>query len=216
MRLVLVSDTHNLQDALRLPPGDALIHAGDFTMRGERHEVAAFGTWLQAQRFAHRIVVAGNHDFLFERDPEAARALLPPDVHYLRDAEVTLGGLRFWGSPWQPWFLDWAFNLQRGPEIAAKWALIPPGIDVLITHGPPLGTADRTINGEEVGCADLAEAISRVRPRLCVFGHIHEGYGAYGDKVNAAICDERYQVTNAPIVMDLDPGGGPPRLVKDA
>jgi len=203
MRLVLVSDTHNLQESLVLPPGDALIHAGDFTMRGAPLEVAAFGAWLETQPFAHKIVIAGNHDFLFEREPETARGLLPLEVHYLRDSEVTLEGLRFWGSPWQPWFLDWAFNLQRGPEIAEKWALIPEGIDVLITHGPPMGTADRTVNGEDVGCADLAAAMARVKPRLSVFGHIHEGYGVYGDKVNAAICDEHYRVVHKPIVIDL-------------
>ncbi len=213
MRLVLISDTHNQQQSLILPAGDVLVHAGDFTMRGTPAEVAAFGVWLGLQPHAHKIVVAGNHDFLFEREPGLARSLLPGDVHYLRDSEVTLGGLRFWGSPWQPWFLDWAFNLQRGAEIAAKWALIPGGIDVLITHGPPKGIADRTVNGEDVGCADLLTAMARVRPRLSVFGHIHEGYGVHGDKVNAAICDERYRLVHPPIVVDLSSGGGPPVVV---
>ena len=213
MRLVLISDTHNQQRSLVLPAGDALIHAGDFTMRGTEVEVAAFGAWLETQPHRHKIVVAGNHDFLFEREPRFARSLLPADAHYLCDSEVTLEGLRFWGAPWQPWFLDWAFNLPRGAPIAAKWALIPEGIDVLITHGPPMGTADRTERGENVGCADLGEAMARVKPRLSVFGHIHEGYGAHGDKVNAAICDARYRLVNRPIVVDLVRGGGPPVFV---
>ncbi len=213
MRLVLISDTHNQHPRLVLPPGDLLVHAGDFTMRGTEPEVTAFGSWLEAQPFEHKIVVAGNHDFLFERDPLRARALLPPDAHYLLDSEVTLGGLRFWGAPWQPWFMDWAFNLKRGPELAAKWALIPEGVDVLITHGPPQGTADRTTSGEDVGCADLARAMARVKPRLSVFGHIHEGYGVYGDLVNAATCDRRYRLVNPPIVIDLEPGRGEPVVV---
>lgn len=216
MRLVLISDTHNQQQSLILPAGDVLVHAGDFTMRGTPAEVAAFGVWLGLQPHPHKIVVAGNHDFLFEREPELARSLLPAGVHYLCDSDVTLGGLRFWGSPWQPWFLDWAFNLQRGAEIAAKWALIPGGIDVLITHGPPKGIADRTVNGEDVGCADLLAAMARVGPRLSVFGHIHEGYGVYGDKVNAAICDERYRLVHPPIVVDLSPGGRSPVVVPPA
>ena len=216
MRLVLVSDTHNQQRSLVLPPGDALVHAGDFTMRGTELEVAAFGAWVATQRYSHKIVVAGNHDFLFEREPQLARSLLPDDVHYLRDSEVTLGGLRFWGAPWQPWFLDWAFNLRRGEEIAAKWALIPEGIDVLVTHGPPMGVADRTVHGEDVGCADLGAAMARVKPRLSVFGHIHEGHGVYGDKINAAICDENYRMVHPPIVVDLAPGGGPPVIVPES
>lgn len=213
MRLVLISDTHNQQRALRLPPGDVLVHAGDFTMRGTEPEVRAFGEWLGEQRYEHKVLIAGNHDFLFEREPQLARSLLPAQVHYLFDSEVTVGGLRFWGAPWQPWFLDWAFNLRRGPELAARWALIPEGVDVLITHGPPMGTADRTVHGEDVGCADLAEAMKRVKPRLSVFGHIHEGYGFYGDKANVAICDEKYRLVNEPVVVELSAGGGPPVFV---
>jgi len=213
MRLVLISDTHNQHGNLDLPRGDVLVHAGDFTMRGTETEVEAFGAWLGAQPFEHKVIVAGNHDFLFEQDPARARALLPGDVHYLQDSEVTLGGLRFWGSPWQPWFMDWAFNLQRGPALASKWALIPEGIDVLITHGPPQGTADRTVNGEDVGCADLAVAMDRVKPRLSVFGHIHEGYGVYENRINAAICDQKYRLVNPPVVVDLSVDGGPPQVV---
>ncbi len=127
MRLVLISDTHNQQRSLRLPAGDVLVHAGDFTMRGTEPEVRAFGEWLADQPYEHKVLIAGNHDFLFEREPQLARSLLPAHVHYLFDSEVTLGGLRFWGAPWQPWFLDWAFNLRRGPELAARWALIPEG-----------------------------------------------------------------------------------------
>ncbi|MCK4490026.1 MAG: hypothetical protein KAU23_07180 [Anaerolineales bacterium] len=52
---------------------------------------------------------------------------------------MIIDGTKFYGSPWQPWFYDWAFNLQRGPEIRSKWELIPEGIDILITHGPPYG-----------------------------------------------------------------------------
>ena len=77
-----------------------------------------------------------------------------------------------------------------------------------------MGTADRTVHGEDVGCADLAAAMKRVKPRLSVFGHIHEGYGTYGDKANAAISDEKYRLVNKPVVVDLFPGGGAPEFVE--
>jgi Icc-related predicted phosphoesterase len=103
--------------------------------------------------------------------------------------------------------MDWAFNLQRGPALREKWALIPEGTDVLITHGPPFGILDWTARGERVGCEDLLEAVRRVKPRLHVFGHIHEGYGEHEQDgtrfVNASICTEAYQPTNAPIVVDV-------------
>lgn len=85
--------------------------------------------------------------------------------------------LRFYGSSWQPWFYDWAFNLQRGTEIRAKWEQIPIDTDVLITHGPPYGFGDRITRGEHVGCLDLLDAVVKIQPRLHIFGHIHEGYG---------------------------------------
>ncbi len=62
------------------------------------------------------------------------------DVIYLEDSETTINGIRIWGSPWQPEFGGWAFNLPRGEECLEKWEMIPEGIDVLITHGPPIGT----------------------------------------------------------------------------
>jgi Icc-related predicted phosphoesterase len=67
--------------------------------------------------------------------------------------------------------------LPRGAEIGAKWALIPTGIDVLITHGPPEGILDRNRMGEPCGCRDLLTQVLDVKPRLHVFGHIHEGAG---------------------------------------
>ncbi|MCU0866457.1 MAG: metallophosphoesterase, partial [Planctomycetes bacterium] len=126
---------------------------------------------------------------------------------YLEDSEVTVDGVRIWGSPWQPWFYDWAFNLERGPAIAAKWDRIPAGIDVLVTHGPPAGILDRTDQGDAVGCADLLAAVRRVRPKLHVFGHIHEAYGTLEQDgvrfVNASNCSVRYRPVQPPIVVDL-------------
>ena len=210
MRIVCLSDTHLIhrKGAIEVPDGDLLVHAGDATYRGKPKEIRQFNDWFAGLPHRHKIFVAGNHDFGFEREPDAARALLDSSITYLMDAEVVIEGLRIWGSPWQPWFHDWAFNLPRGPDIRAKWQLIPAGIDVLITHGPPLGIGDRTVFGDDVGCADLLDEIrSRIKPRLHVFGHIHEGYGRYQQDgvtyVNACTVDEQYQLRNPPVVVDL-------------
>ncbi len=116
-------------------------------------------------------------------------------------------GIHIYGSPWQPWFHDWAFNLRRGPEIRAKWRLIPPKTDVLITHGPPYGHGDRTILGEIIGCRDLLEVVERIRPRFHIFGHIHEGAGLtaneHTDFINASSCNHRFEPVNEPIVFEI-------------
>jgi predicted phosphodiesterase len=211
MRLVLISDTHSLHDRIPpLPDGDLLIHAGDVSGMGRLPELAVFFEWFGGLPHRHKVVIAGNHDFAFERQAARAEALVPPGVVYLRDSGVTLGGLRLWGSPWQPWFMDWAFNLERGPDIAAKWALIPDDVQVLITHGPPRGVLDLTQNRppEHAGCEDLALRIGQLRDlRVHVFGHIHEGYGREERDgrvfVNASICDAGYVPRNAAVVVDL-------------
>jgi predicted phosphodiesterase len=218
VRIVCLSDTHNRHGAIRVPEGDVLVHAGDFTLRGSREEVGAFDAWLETLPHPHKLVVAGNHDWLFERNPGEARGLLA-HARYLQDSGATLDGLRFWGSPWQPWFLDWAFNLQRGAPLREKWDLIPTGVDVLVTHGPPHGICDavekrpaRVVSGllgqgSHAGCEELLQAVRRVRPRLHVFGHIHEGYGRETrdgvEFVNASCCDVRYRPVNPPVVVDV-------------
>ena len=75
MRIVVISDTHNQHARLKLPKGDMLIQCGDFTGRGLIPEAASFLQWFIEQDFAHKILIAGNHDFLAEADPvEVARA----------------------------------------------------------------------------------------------------------------------------------------------
>jgi predicted phosphohydrolase len=174
--IVCVSDTHGHHDITDVPPGDILVHAGDLTMFGELDEVSQFDTWLGNLPHAHKVVIAGNHDWCFQNQAERARQRLTNAI-YLEDAAATVAGLKFYGSPWQPWFLDWAFNLQRGPELAAKWALIPDDTDVLVTHGPPEGILDLTKRWVRVGDADLLARVRQVRPKLHVFGHIHEAAG---------------------------------------
>jgi len=214
LRLVCLSDTHNGHDRLVVPDGDVLLHAGDLTGRGTAREVAAAGVFLARLPHCHKVVVAGNHDFLFQEEPGRARELLG-DVTYLQDELALVAGLTIWGSPWQPWFHDWAFNLPRGAPLAERWALVPEGVDVLVTHGPPWGVLDCTQGGERVGCEELLLARARIRPRLHLFGHIHEAYGTREDdgilSVNACNCDRLGRIAQEPVVIDWDEDG--PRRV---
>ncbi len=216
MRLVCISDTHNQLGRVKLPEGDLLIHAGDWTMRGDMVEVAQFAYDLRnaVEKFPlGAVVIAGNHDYLAEREPATTRMLLEhPKITYLLDQTITIKGLKFWGSPWTPWFLDWAFNLERGDEIREKWNLIPDDTDILVTHGPPAGVLDTIPDGTGVGCFDLLQRLENVRPKLCIFGHIHHSYGrkewawwrgGFTEFINAAICTEKYKPTNDPITVDL-------------
>jgi predicted phosphohydrolase len=209
MRLVLISDTHTHR-GISLPEGDVLVHAGDATSTGTLPQVNQFLEWFSSRPHPHKIFIAGNHDWLFEREPGLAAMLLAehPGLVYLQDSGIEIDGIRFWGSPWQPAFCDWAFNLPRkGPRLREVWNRIPLGTDVLITHGPPHGTLDQVQGGEHLGCEELRIRLGAVKPRLHVFGHIHDGYGVVqADSavlVNASICDEAYRPCHRPIVVDV-------------
>jgi predicted phosphohydrolase len=142
LRLVLISDTHNQHRNIRIPDGDVLIHAGDATGSGEFKEITSFLCWLDEQPHRHKILIAGNHDYCFERDHDISQMLLleHPGITYLQDSGCEIDGMTLWGSPWQPWFMNWAFNLpRRGDRIREMWNQIPINVDVLITHGPPHG-----------------------------------------------------------------------------
>jgi len=214
LRIVCVSDTHNCHEQIDLPDGDILIHAGDFTTSGTSEQVGSFNRWFSAQPHKHKVLIAGNHDWLFERNNEFARRLIRSNVIYLQDSEVEIEGLRIYGSPWQPRFFDWAFNLDRGDEIARKWRLIPSDIDILVTHGPPNGILDtvpRKWGIELTGCEELRKRVEQIaalgRLKLHVFGHIHCGYGSHEEFgvrfVNASTCDEGYDPTQPPIVVEI-------------
>lgn len=136
---------------------------------------------------------------------------------YLEDESVDIYGLKIYGSPWQPEFCKWAFNLPRGQACLDKWDAIPANLDILITHTPPLGHGDLCCSGVRAGCVELLSSVQkRIKPKYHVFGHIHEGYGITSDGaiiyVNASTCDINYLPNNPPIVFDV---ALPPNVLKD-
>lgn len=215
MKIVAISDTHehfHRQDDM--PPADLLIHCGDFTNQGNLKRVAEFAEWLHrvSDKYTRIIVVAGNHDRTFdEYEPSRGRHRLqengPANIIYLNHSKYIFNDTVIFGSPFTPRFGDWAFNVDRGPRIAEKWAAIPANTNILITHGPPRNILDPGRMEEHVGCDDLAARVQIIRPRLHVFGHCHSGYGrvSLGQTlfVNAACCDELHNLVNEPQVISI-------------
>lgn len=173
-----ISDTHNKHDQIMLAGGDVLIHAGDCTSRGSLEEARKFLDWFKDQKYRYKIMIAGNHDWVFEEDPEGMlEECTSRGIVLLNDSGTEIEGIKVWGSPIQPWFFSWAFNRQRGPEINAHWALIPADTEILITHGPAYGILDFVARGENVGCQGLLGQIVGSSVKLHVCGHIHEQRG---------------------------------------
>jgi Icc-related predicted phosphoesterase len=216
MRITLISDTHGRHAHFTsndhgnlLGSGDILIHAGDVSNVGRVTEIYNFLDWFSDVDYTHKVFIAGNHDWGFEKMTEIPEIFREKNVHYLFDSMVEIDGLKIYGSPWQPEFFNWAFNLPRmGSELQEKWDLIPEGLDILVTHGPCWGILDNAPNGLNVGCELLQERVAQVSPKIHVFGHIHHSYGQKyfngTEYINAALLDERYNPTNKPIMIDYD------------
>lgn len=233
-----MSDSHslhdrlvfNLQDFINDKDENVLIHSGDCTNMGTDEEIKDFLRWFcDLEMFDKKIFIAGNHDFGFEninkipyhsnQIPEVVKMLDPKvlekhNVVYLEDNSYVFNSvtlkrkIKFYGSPWQPEFFNWAFNLPiNGNELKSKWKQIPKDTDVLITHGPPFGLLDLTPDFISVGCSLLRDRIFDVQPLLHNFGHIHNSYGETFHNgtyfVNSSVCDEKYVPKNKPIVVDL-------------
>jgi len=219
-RITFISDSHTKHDKLNgfLPGGDILLHSGDLTGRGYITEIENFMKWYDnINNYDTKVFIAGNHDFGFQDDNQKLRGLLTgyKTIDYLEDELMMVGEdydnmIKIWGSPWQPEFHNWAFNLPRGEKIKEKWDMIPVDTDILITHGPPFGKLDYVpYNNINVGCEELMKRVEEIKPKIHVFGHIHEGYGYVFDGnthfINAAVLNGRYEFRNKPITVDWDP-----------
>lgn len=214
--ITFISDTHGKHEQVGsfLPGGDFLFHAGDFMNSGYYwNELTPFLEWFDGIKgYEHKLFIAGNHDRLFENEYiDATRKVREyKTIGYLQDSKVTRDDVKIYGSPWQPEFYGWAFNLPRnGEDLREKWFWIPDDTDVLITHGPPYGTLDVAGMGAgHVGDELLAERLEVVKPKIHVFGHIHGGYGYKFDGhthyFNASVLNERYSFTNKPMTVIWD------------
>jgi Icc-related predicted phosphoesterase len=238
MRITFISDTHTKHNMITgdLPGGDLLIHAGDMSSMGRAHEIHDFCKWFESiNNYDHKVFIAGNHDWGFIDHIKFAitnEAVIPEHTQqtlnsyktfdYLFDEWIVVGDgdphdantktAKIYGSPWQPEFYDWAFNLPRqGDALRAVWDKIPEGTDILVTHGPAFGFVDTVYNrpAEHLGCELLTERIGIIKPKIHVCGHIHTGYGHFFDGtthfINASVLDERYQYTQEPLTADWDP-----------
>ena len=245
-KITCISDTHGLHNKMKhsLGSSDILIHSGDLTNLGKRHEVEEIIAFFhrQLENFNDIIFIAGNHDLSFDpcfgetnkgkfirhytnnqdiitHELEKPTWLLDllgsmdKRIHYLENSSIDIDGLKFYGSPITPdfWREYWAFNEARGEKITQYWDMIPKDTDILITHGPANNILDKLENEvDHVGCEDLEYKVKYELSnlKLHTVGHIHHSYGTYSNNygtayVNASICNESYDPTNAPIVVDI-------------
>ena len=222
MKITLISDTHNKHNYITndLPGGDLLIHAGDISSMGYKHEIENFCKWFNnIDNYTTKVFIAGNHDWGFQDNPIQIKGILDSytNIDYLQDNLLMVGEnydnmVKIWGSPWQPEFHNWAFNLPKnGDDLFNKWENIPLNTDILITHGPAFGYLDDVEGnrGVHLGCELLIKRIKTIKPKIHVCGHIHTGHGYRFDGdthfFNASVLDEQYLNSQMPWNFEWNP-----------
>lgn len=229
MRVVAVSDLHGFLPTIL--PCDLLVLAGDicpdrfgrFLARHDPDQQRAWFNrsvrpWLVGVPATHKILTWGNHDWCgqacsFPNDVPGTASTTDLQILVDEGTRVAVGGqtLFVWATPWSNQFMRWAF-MKPPAELADVYAAIPEGIDILVSHQPPFGYGDTTANYhsgniEHFGSHQLLAAIERVRPKLVICGHMHDGFGRYEHSgipiYNVSLVDDRYRLVHEPTVIDL-------------
>jgi Icc-related predicted phosphoesterase len=180
---------------------------------GIQRDFISFNKWLSTLPHKHKLITAGNHDILAEDNGHIAKALITNGT-LLLDESITIDGVNFYLSPFSPEFGRWAFMLPR-EAMKYVWDKIPTDTNVLVTHGPPAGILDevrrdrydRSRGNIHVGCQALRDRVDIIKPKLHIFGHIHEGRGEFKNEhthfINASSLSASYDPIHTPIVIDI-------------
>lgn len=191
MRVVCLSDSHSLHTRITVPPGDILIHCGDFTNKGTSTEIQAFASWFCSLPHPTKLIVHGNHEAgpFSQWDPRTAKTVLP-GAEFVNNSLVRSHGLAIFGVPWKL-----QFSAHRA---------MPETVDILFLHEPPKGVLDGGF-----GCDVISKLAERAR--VVVFGHIHEANGVATTPkgqvfINCALANDGMvakSITRTPVWFDL-------------
>ncbi len=221
-KIVILSDTHEQHHQVSVPDGDMLVHCGDFTNSGNLNKIEDFLRWFSKHPHKNKAFCAGNHERSLDPEHTLRNKALElikeytdkyKNLFYLENSGMIIEGLRMYASPNTPFFYNWAFNVQRGEEIAKYWRKIPKDVEFLITHGMPYSILDLVNNDygrdKHQGCEDLLNRISELKNlKLFAGGHLHMNQKLIiinnVTYVNAAIVDDQHNVIHQPVVIDLE------------
>lgn len=175
MKLAAISDIHSslkmirkLTESLENHDPDLVIIAGDITHFSGKTEARAI---LSAIPF-RKVAIPGNCD-----PPEIIEVFESTNTIDIHGKWAEIGGLIFAGlgasnpPPFPTVFTYTEENMYLILDSVAR------GADIIVTHTPPYGILDRTIFGHRGGSKAIRKVVERYRPKLSVFGHIHESSG---------------------------------------
>jgi len=188
MNITALSDTHGRHQDVKFDEkqlaADMLIYGGDFTLNNYqdplnseiKKQTKIFLNWLSRQPQKYKILIGGNHDFFAERKFYEFKEMLPSNIIYLNNETVEIEGLKIFGSPNTAELPGWAFG-DWEKNMSKYYDKIPDDVDILVTHTPPYGILDLSSSGNRYGSTTLLEKMKSLKPKINMFGHVHESYG---------------------------------------
>lgn len=209
--IACISDTHGSHEEIDSQDVDVdiLIHSGDWSGIGTFQEMMNLNVWFGTLPAKHIVCVAGNHDKYAAQAGYQTTKQMFTNAIYLDNDECVLEGLRIYGTPYSNKYGRWSFMMEDDELDSNVWSKIPSGIDILVVHGPPHGILDFVPRGGHVGSRSLRTHIfDRIKPKLVVFGHIHEHGGKIVEQdgikfVNASLLDEYYILKKKPVKIAI-------------
>lgn len=224
MKICAISDLHGFLPSVK--PCDLLLICGDIMPLDIQTNMPLslywlsinFKDWIESLPVDHVVMIAGNHDFVFERSEHRAKTALDcGKITYLKNESFTYTSndgeqVTIFGTPYCKIFGNWAF--MREPEyLIEKYSEIPERVDILISHDAPKIGGMGMINegrwcGEDAGNPYLAEAIKLKKPKYVFCGHIHSGEHKLTELDNTklhnvSIMNERYAPLNEPLYVKI-------------
>lgn len=219
MKICLIADTHGMHKDVIIPECDVLLHAGDVLNYGDIDlEFYSFANWFNGKECKLKIAIGGNHDGILEKwGRKTIKEHLSNCIYLENEAYILPNGMKLYGSPFTPRFMDWWFMYE--PKEAEKmWDLIPPDTDILLTHGPSHQHLDEDKRAGHLGCKALARRVEQIKPKYHIFGHIHRDSVSdprfsqrieetrHTTYINCGLVDNWYDMVWDPIIIEVPDG----------
>lgn len=223
MKIVAISDLHGQFPTIKEKEFDVLCICGDIfplpiqsnMIKCEDWLQKIFIPWCNTLPCEKVLLVAGNHDWFFERTlfMRLNSIFRGTKITYLENELVEIDGYKFYGTPYCHEFGQWAF-MRPDERLKDIFEIIPENVDVLLTHDAPHGTSDIClqkepwISGEHIGSVPLRDAILKKHPKLVLHGHLHSTNHNVElmqdtEVYNVSIVDEFYDMTYNPLVLKI-------------
>jgi Icc-related predicted phosphoesterase len=213
MKIVSFSDIHGqhsrkLKRWFTYNPGDLLLFAGDLQLN--QHDFGeSFIDWVHDLPYTNKVLIFGNHDGNYMYTLRYTEKY--PEIKFLMNSSITIDGINIFGSPYSVVIPNHSWWFSEPDEVLEKiWRGIPEKTNILLTHCPPIGIMDTTVDGTNAGSKTLLDSIAQLSIKYHIFGHIQESYGIKEKDgttfINASLLNEAYHIKNLPVIFDYDTG----------